>query len=732
MVIQHNLSAFNTNRQLGMVTKKISQSAEKLSSGYKINRAADDAAGLSISEKMRKQIRGLQKASENIEDGISLVQVADGALNETTDILQRMNELSIQAANGTNSANDRKAIQMEIDQLCTEINRIANTTSFNQSVYPLKSVGYYYPGNDEYIPGINAPTASPIAPKPLDDIDISQGCIHLNGLSGYPSYVDADGKTHYVLGSGKYEITNVSNCVIDVSGNVTLANTNLTNVTIDCAAGTSLSVSNVKIDNSAHTTSTTGGIGAAVTFHGAGNTLNCYNKNEFNGGMDSYKIFTDSLNNVPYHIAGSGIHVESSAKLTINGTNSSTLIAHGCDTNEWVSYGNEASRIDSNGIGSNFHEDGGTIVINSGTINAYTNIAERTGMGSGCIGGGNNTNITINGGNVNAYGGTSFAIGGGDTFGDSMQGHGTAKITINGGTIHAEAHNAYAAIGFDGEGSIDIYGGDITAYGSADQSIGIGNSGSNHVNGNTGTVSIHGGNILAVSEGTRGVAIGSYTSSVGSASNGTVRIDGGVVTAKAKSGTAIGPAATFGTVNGTVNVYVDGKLTDASGTSDGIYSVYTYNNPNTKPEVSGGNTSGRNTQLKRDDGVWIQSTNEALKGLYIKLVDASMGGLFNGAQNISVLTEKACDRSVIRVSNALKKVNEYRSYFGAIQNRMEHAYQNNENVIENTTHAESQIRDTDMTEEMVRYSNYNILSQSGQSMLAQANQRNQAVLSLLA
>lgn len=554
----------------------------------------------------------------------------------------------------------------------------------------------------------------------------------LNGLSGYPSYVDADGKTHYVLGSGKYEIANVANCVIDVSGNVTLANTSLTNVTIDCAAGTSLSVSNVKIDNSAYTAANSGGIGAAVTFHGAGNSLNCYNTNEFNGGMDRYKTFTDSLNNVPYNVAGSGIQVGSGAELTINGTNSSTLIAHGCNIYEGVSYGNEASTVSSNGIGSNFHEDGGTIVINSGTVNVYTNIAEQTGMGGGCIGGGNNTNITINGGTVNAYGGGDFAIGGGDTCGDSMLGHGTAKITINGGTIHAEAHNAYAAIGFDGEGSVDIYGGDITAYGSAFQSIGIGNSGDNYANGNTGTVSIHGGNILAVSEGTNGVAIGSYTNYSGAVSNGTVRIDGGVVTAKSKSGTAIGPAATFGTINGTVNVYVDGKLTDASGTSDGTYSVYTYDNPTAKPEIPGGNTSYQSTQRKRDGGIWIQSTNEAWKGLYIKLVDASMGGLFNGAQNISVLTEKACDRSIIQVSNALKKVSEYRSYFGAIQNRMEHAYQNNENVIENTTHAESRIRDTNMAEEMVRYSNYNILSQSGQSVLTQANQRNQAVMPLLA
>lgn len=139
MVIQHNMNAMNARRQLGLTTGQLGKSSEKLSSGYKINRAADDAAGLSISEKMRKQIRGLDQASENIEDGISLCQVADGALNETISILQRMRELAVQSANGTNSASDREAIDMEITQLKNEVDRIAVTTSFNDAAYPLNA-----------------------------------------------------------------------------------------------------------------------------------------------------------------------------------------------------------------------------------------------------------------------------------------------------------------------------------------------------------------------------------------------------------------------------------------------------------------------------------------------------------------------------------------------------------------------------------------------------------------
>ena len=131
MVVQHNLTAMNANRQLGITTGQQAKSSEKLSSGYKVNRAADDAAGLTISEKMRSQVRGLNKASDNAQDGISAIQVAEGALNETHSILQRMNELATQAANDTNTTVDRKAIQEEINALTSEIDRIQSTTQFN-------------------------------------------------------------------------------------------------------------------------------------------------------------------------------------------------------------------------------------------------------------------------------------------------------------------------------------------------------------------------------------------------------------------------------------------------------------------------------------------------------------------------------------------------------------------------------------------------------------------------
>ncbi|MDE7031378.1 MAG: flagellin [Lachnospiraceae bacterium] len=169
MTVQHNISAFNANRQLNIVQKTGSKSAEKLSSGYRINRAADDAAGLSISEKMRKQIRGLTKAGENVEDGISLCQVADGAMAEMHDMTNRMNELCVQAANGTNSADDRAYIQMEIDSIVEEFGRIINTTKFNEV--------YIFKGDEDF-------RAS--AGSEIEYASSSGGIGGVDGITAYP------------------------------------------------------------------------------------------------------------------------------------------------------------------------------------------------------------------------------------------------------------------------------------------------------------------------------------------------------------------------------------------------------------------------------------------------------------------------------------------------------------------------------------------------------------------
>ena len=217
MVVQHNLSAMNANRMLNVTTSAQSKSTEKLSSGYKINRAADDAAGLSISEKMRKQIKGLTQASSNAQDGVSAVQTAEGALTEVHSMLQRMNELAVQSSNGTNSQTDRKAIQDEIDQLSSEIDRVSETTKFNET-YLLKGdatkttkatfmkSGYAIGGTALYKKGENTALTSATLKEALakgekiytENKDGNQDDSHLAVKGEHYAYVtklyDADGK----------------------------------------------------------------------------------------------------------------------------------------------------------------------------------------------------------------------------------------------------------------------------------------------------------------------------------------------------------------------------------------------------------------------------------------------------------------------------------------------------------------------------------------------------------
>ena len=174
MVVQHNLTAMNSNRMLGLTTASQAKSTEKLSSGYKINRAADDAAGLSISEKMRKQIRGLTQASANAQDGISAVQTAEGALTEVHDMLQRMNELAVKSSNGTNSETDRSYIQSEIDQLVTEIDRVSETTKFNET-YLLKGNADGKSGATAVTANVGANTANKITVSLAANKDVELG-----------------------------------------------------------------------------------------------------------------------------------------------------------------------------------------------------------------------------------------------------------------------------------------------------------------------------------------------------------------------------------------------------------------------------------------------------------------------------------------------------------------------------------------------------------------------------
>ena len=247
MVVQHNMQAANANRMLGITSGAQAKSTEKLSSGYKINRAADDAAGLTISEKMRKQIRGLDKASSNAQDGVSSVQTAEGALTEVHSMLQRMNELAVQAANGTNSSDDRQAIQDEVDQLTTEIDRVAETTKFNE-IYLLKgdnsnTKNVYMKGHDAGLKGTLTDGAK-------------SATFTMDALQAGDKYTIA-GK-EYTIGSATTEVTalidkantdataDTANKTVDVNGKTYTITYNAAGNTIADADGTAITLDDLK------------------------------------------------------------------------------------------------------------------------------------------------------------------------------------------------------------------------------------------------------------------------------------------------------------------------------------------------------------------------------------------------------------------------------------------------------------------------------------------------------
>ena len=247
MVVQHNMQAANANRMLGITSGAQAKSTEKLSSGYKINRAADDAAGLTISEKMRKQIRGLDKASSNAQDGVSSVQTAEGALTEVHSMLQRMNELAVQSANGTNSSDDRQAIQDEVDQLTTEIDRVAETTKFNE-IYLLKgdnsnTKNVYMKGHDAGLKGTLTDGAK-------------SATFTMDALQAGDKYIIA-GK-EYTIGSATTEVTalidkanteataDTANKTVDVNGKTYTITYNAAGNTIADADGTAITLDDLK------------------------------------------------------------------------------------------------------------------------------------------------------------------------------------------------------------------------------------------------------------------------------------------------------------------------------------------------------------------------------------------------------------------------------------------------------------------------------------------------------
>jgi flagellin len=542
MVVQHNLSAMNSNRMLGITQGTLSSSTEKLSSGYKINRAADDAAGLAISEKMRKQIRGLTQASSNAEDGISSVQTAEGALTEVHDMLQRMNELAVKAANGTNSEDDRSYIQDEIDQLTQEIDRVAETTKFNET-YLLKG-------------------------------DASNE----KGMGVTYSY-------------GAVATATAARASFQKTGTAT---------------GITVTVSFVKADSD-HT-----GITAAES------------------------------NDLAKALKNQGITITTT---TINGKIAYSLSLNGSDAK------------------SNFNVITVTSSIKASTMNGGQGVTTYTVAAFKITNASNQTIATI----------TIRDIGAGGI--EDAKGNVTKRATLTAG--RTQVLTAYSISAAYGEGDVySLYDAD--------------------------------GNAISANKLDKYFSAVSMDSKAGATAWSERQVNGHNVTSSI-SANASAP-----------------KVYDALGKEINAASVVKKqaNNSHLINAVK-----DQTATLKLSFQVGADGTSNNKININIDAMNSKGLGI-NGLKVDGTNGTNATDAIEV-ISAAIKKVSTQRSALGAVQNRLEHTINNLDNIVENTTSAESQIRDTDMATEMVKYSNANILSQAGQSMLAQANQSNQGVLSLL-
>ena len=622
MVVQHNLQAMNANRMLGITQGTLSSSTDKLSSGYKINRAADDAAGLSISEKMRKQIRGLDQASSNAEDGISAVQTAEGALQEVTDMLQRMNELAVQASNGTNSQDDRQTIQDEISQLTTEIDRVAETTKFNET-YLLKGDGTK-------------------GTKTLQ--------AHDAGLAG--KLVDnGNGKSTFTADALKVgSAVNIGGTEYNIVGSKRTSD-----------------YSNI------HTA--TAKEGDTITQNGVKYTLTAdVAANGFTGGAVAVK---DS-NGV-----ATTITVKEGATLTSKATGESVTLV-GSDAKDMS--GTTATSTNAGWAAGDkiVDKDGVEYTFVDTTKNGYLNGVKHTADGFYKSTGNSTTD-------------TAYTPVVGDTFTKADTGK-TGSLSNAGIQTVSDIQSVIKKAG-DG----DV----ITVYESADDT--------------TGTE----------------YKIGTKTTDATDA-NATITADD--LAAKIKAGQYVKDAND--------KFYYATPSASESKTDISVEEAYKLMADELKTASSIG-ADVEASVLQKGDGVFeiTQGTVKTDNALSFSLhvgADADMTNKISvniqtmssaglGVKDLNVADDsgKAATYAIDAIADAVKTVSAQRSLLGAVQNRLEHTIKNLDNVVENTTSAESQIRDTDMATEMVKYSNANILSQAGQSMLAQANQSNQGVLSLL-
>ena len=657
MVVQHNMQAMNANRMLNVTTSTQAKSTEKLSSGYKINRAADDAAGLTISEKMRKQIKGLDQASTNAEDGVSAVQTAEGALTEVHSMLQRMNELAVQASNGTNSESDRSAIQDEISQLTTEIDRVAETTKFNET--------YLLKGNTD---------------GTTSDMKINA---HDAGLKGV--LTDNGDNATFELPKD-----------LEKGDKVTIAGTEYT---IGDKAGTSTTDG---YDTYANVKDSVISAGDSVTDTN-GNTYKFVDKianaNNWNAGT-KFTITDEQGNSKEYTIADA----TDLTQMQIKNTDAKELIAKELAnpshkvTMTAYNDGTTTKDVNAEVVSSLDNKERSSVAWAGKTVDAFATTTANGGLGSAdgsavksvSIGGKDTTITTkkpVSSSDIADVVGSMKA-------GDKLK-VGNTTLTIADKT---DAKNGEYTV-TDALKAINVNADDMDAVEFAIKSS---NKDGIKMLASKGITNDATADATPTLDGTNAVTVVGATSSDNNANTITK------AEAYEKMAKELQTASSIGTDDGAeakVTNHGNGKFTIEKGTASVTDSL----------------------SFSLHVGADADMTNKITVGI------DSMSAAGLGIKGINVKDDSgmAATYAIDAIADAVSKVSAQRSSLGAVQNRLEHTIANVDNVVENTTSAESRIRDTDMAEEMVNYSKNNILAQAGQSMLAQANQSNQGVLSLL-
>ena len=796
MVVQHNLRAMNSNRMLGLTSNVQSKSTEKLSSGYKINRAADDAAGLSISEKMRKQIRGLSQASLNASDGISAVQTAEGALNEVQDMLQRMNELAVKASNGSMSENDRSYIQNEVDALLTEIDRVAETTKFNET-YLLKGdegeKKVTLEAHDAGIKGKLVDNGDGTATFTMDELEegdtISIGGKTYTIKAAEEVVAEDDGAESVSVDDMKELIANINTKYDTTAYNETSkAGVKVTiGDDIYTSSATTGEWSKNGAASAAFTTANMQALikqGTSVKIEALDDKLGIYS--------GEYKVETETKTvEATKNMLDSIVNNITAENATNVGPENGTTIKIG---DKIYTYNDTAVATDAT------WKEGTTTISKDAMLEAIKNIKD-----------GDKVEVD--------YKNTAVAA---NAFVAEFTVSNPVEETVEEDTsvsteITAEEayelvrQELYAAnsIG-DTEGTANVTFGteDIVAEPALDTSLASVNTAIQKALANTNledgdTVTI--GDKTYIYDKTNGTGTKWYDDegtvvanladvkatagdvvSVSIAKDEEASVTYETDTALENVKTALTDAFTNGKAGDTITIndttYTRGNISAATGAT-GWYNAEgeelltadvtkaqnikegdvvtiessvatipskTYEidkpvDPNAEPAK--GLTSAAEAGEAQNTFTITLGTATAANTLSFNLhvgADADMTNKIQvdleamTAENLGIAKLDVTDitgidatYAVDAIQDAIQKISTQRSALGAVQNRLEHTIANLDNVVENTTAAESQIRDTDMATEMVKYSNNNILAQAGQAMLAQANQANQGVLSLL-